>query len=388
MRHRIVCPDVASLNPFTIGRAIHELGLTRKKSLIAGVACVTQVVTGDWAKSTLHGERRTRWYDEVASRIRPDRPTLVVCTQACEPDLRMALHERGHTNVIVAHYGAVRGSNAYKGYDVILAQVYHPNIDAVIREGRALFAGDDVPLDERMVTTERVLQDGTGERWVVQVPTFADPRLAALLAHRREAELVQAALRGRPLDHPEAQITLLFGLPLESLLPTEVQEGAVSAQSNAGRQEQARMRIAGAIKQLLADGKRVISVEDLAGVTGMSEVTIRRHLPYLAGRLRLRLIEQRRLVFLPKGGQRVYRRMVLLQRGRGVRAAEQTEVRETNDSIRSQTRDQAHNTDSRTCLIHRHGEDVIVLPVRAVPHGHWNRASTQTLVFDPCKKPV
>ncbi len=265
--------------------------------------------------------------------------------------------------MVVAHYGGVRGSNTYKGYDVILAQVYHPNTDAVIREGRALFAGDDVPLDEQMVTTERVVQDATGERCVVQVPTFADARLAALLTHRREAELVRAALRGRPLDYLEAQITLLFGLPLESLPPTEVQEGAVSLKSNAGRQEQARMRIAGAIEQLLAEGKRVVSVDDLADATGMSEVMIRRHLPYLASRLYLRLVQQRQLLFLPTGGQRVYRRMVLLQRGQRVRAAEQTQVRETNDRIRSQTIDQAHTKSRIMCLIYGHFDDITVLPI-------------------------
>lgn len=183
--------------------------------MIAGGARVIQVITRDWAKSTLRGERQARWYDEVAARIRPDRPTLIICTQACEADLRAALRDRGHTNVAVAHYGAVRGSNAYKGYDVILAQVYHPNTDAVIREGRALFAGDAEPLDG-MVTTERVLQDESGERWVVQVPTFADARLAALLTHRREAELVQAALRGRPPGHPGADPPCYSAYPLRA----------------------------------------------------------------------------------------------------------------------------------------------------------------------------
>lgn len=204
-----------------------------------------------------------------------------------------------------------------------------------------------------MVTTERVLRDVTGERWVVQVPTFVDTRLAALLAHRREAELVQAALRGRPLDHPEAQITLLIGLPLESLPPTEVQEGAVSSQSNAGRQEQARATIASTVEQLLADGKRVISVGDLASATGMSEVTIRRHLPYLAGRLCLRLVQQRRMVFLPRGGQRVYRRMVLVKRGRNAPPIVALSPKKNmNGEEQSQTTDQAGNTTYTTCLIH------------------------------------
>lgn len=75
-----------------------------------------------------------RWYDEVSTVF-----GLITrrwwCMQACEAELRAALQERRHINVVVAHYGALRGSNAYKGYDVILTQVYFPNTEAVIREG-------------------------------------------------------------------------------------------------------------------------------------------------------------------------------------------------------------------------------------------------------------
>jgi hypothetical protein len=38
---------------------------------IAGGAKVVQVITRDWAKSTLRGQRRERWYDAVAGHIRP-----------------------------------------------------------------------------------------------------------------------------------------------------------------------------------------------------------------------------------------------------------------------------------------------------------------------------
>jgi hypothetical protein len=311
---------------------------------ISGAARVVQVITRDWAKSTLRGERREQWYDAVAARIRPGRPTLVVCTLACESDLRQALAARGHPDVVVAHYGALRGSNAYKGHDVILAQVYHPNLDAIVREGRALFADDIEPLDERVVTTERILEDAAGARWAVPVPTFADSRLAALLEARREAELVQAALRGRSLDHPEVQITLLFGLPLPGLAPTEIVEDAGPG-SNAGRQERARDTLAEAARGLLAGGKRVLSVEDLAGASGQSVVTVRRHMAAVAGRLGLRVIIQRRTVTLPQGGRRDYERMVLVRRGRWVPPPKVRAV-DAQPGM-----DQADNQDSITCVI-------------------------------------
>lgn len=283
---------------------------------IAGGAVVRQVITRDWAKSTLHGARREQWFDAVASHIRPGRPTLVVCTKDTEEDLGTALIARGHTNVVLAHYGNLRGTNAFKGYDVILSQVYHPNLEAIIREGRALFADDPIPLDERMQQVTRTLTDATGACWHVQVPTFVDPRLAALLEQRRESELVQAALRGRPFDHPETQVTLLFSLPLAQLPPTTIIEDVASPASNQGRMAAARDTLAATVEQLIGQGARVISVEELAAASGQSEVTVRKHLAAVAGRLRLELVHQRRIVPLRGGGQRAYIRTVIRLRGR------------------------------------------------------------------------
>jgi hypothetical protein len=285
---------------------------------IAGAARVIQVISRDWAKSTLHGTRREQWYDTVAAHLRLNRPTLVVCTLDCKADLRQALDERGHADVKIAHYGALRGSNAYRGHDVLLAQVYHPNRDQIIREGRALFADDPIPLNEHMVLEERTLRDSTGTSWTITVPTFVDPRLAALLEARREHELLQAALRGRPLDHPEVQITLLFSLPLAGLPPTIISELPPTPQSNEGRQAATIAALLAAAQQLFAQGKRVISVRDLRQRAGVSANTVRTHWCILISRLHLRSFTQRRVVTLPGGHKRSYARQVLAQRGRRV----------------------------------------------------------------------
>ncbi|MBX0328354.1 hypothetical protein K2Z83_11770 [Oscillochloris sp. ZM17-4] len=310
-----------------------------------------QVISRDWAKSTLRGQRRDQWYNAVAQHIRPGRPTLVVCTLAAEDDLRRALAARGHRDVVVAHYGALRGANDYKDYDVLLAQVYHPNLKAIVREGRALFADDATPLDERVTTTGRTLTDATGATWAVDVPVFADPRLAALLESRREAELLQCAMRGRPLDHPEAQITLLFGLPLPGLAPTTVREDDSPA-SNGGRQATARDTLAEAARRLLNGGMRVLGVDDLAGATGQSVVTVRRHLAAVAGRLRLRLVQQQRIVALPQGGERAYKRQVLMRRGRRVPPQPAPAPCSDDRSEPTGGRDQADNADHAMCVIH------------------------------------
>jgi hypothetical protein len=347
--------------------------LQLERPRITGGAMVTQVITRDWAKSTLRGARKERWYDEVAQHIRPGRPTLVVCTLACEEGLREALAARGHAGVCVAHYGALRGSNSYKGFDVLLAQVYHPNLDAIVREGRALFADDAQLLDERVAVTERTLTDATGVTWVVQVPTFVDPRLAALLEQRRESELVQAALRGRPFDHPETQITLLFGLPLPQLPPTTVSEGeGASPTSNASRAAAARATLAGAAQELLSRGLRVVGVEELAQTTGLSVVTIRKHLPAVAGRQGLRLVQQRRVVTLPKSGQRAYERWVLMRRGRWAPPAE--EYARVND-IAEREQDGIDHADNREFITR-------VIRRRSATH----RAVLITLRCDRCRQ--
>ncbi|NNJ12754.1 hypothetical protein EKD04_020725 [Chloroflexales bacterium ZM16-3] len=298
-------------------------------------ATVIQVISRDWAKSTLHGPRRDQWYDAVAQHIRPARPTLVVCTLAAADDLRRALAARGHPDVVVAHYGALRGTNAYTGYDVILAQVYHPNLEAITRAGRALFADDAEALDERIITTDQVLTDATGARWAVQVPTFADARLAALLESQREAEMVQCAMRGRPLDHPEVQITLLFGLPIPGLTPTEIREDTPSPTSNGGRQAAAVLKIIASAKVLLEMGQTRLAAIELAQAAEVSEVTVRTHWKVVAETLGLSDEEDA----TPSKRCRRYRRRVLVSTA-------------TERDTAGESTDQADNKDSLTCLIH------------------------------------
>jgi hypothetical protein len=347
----------ASANAGLLRAIFPQTPVRVEQPVIAGAMRVVQVISRDWAKSTLRGKRREQWYDAVAAQIRPDRKTLVVCTLECEDDLRQALAARGHTGVALAHYGAVRGTNAYIGHDVVLAQVYHPNLEQVIREGRALFADDDTPLDERVVTVERTLTDGTGASWNIQVPTFADTRLAALIESRREHELVQAALRGRPLDHPDTQISLLFGLPLPGLRPTVIAEAPASRTSNAGRQAAAQAALLAAAQQLLEGGARQIDVQTLASHAGVSVVTVRTHWGYIATRLHLKAITQRRRVALPNGGSRSYARAVLLRRGRVVPRAVPQQIEE-GDSVQAGM-DHARNHVHATRLICR-----VPLPTR------------------------
>jgi hypothetical protein len=315
----------ATANAALLAALFPNTPLRVEQPVLAGGARVVQVVGRDWAKSSLRSRsanvavrRRERWVDDVASHIRPGRKTLVVCTLEWAEELRASLAERGYFDVVVVHYGALRGSNAYRGYDVILAQVYHPNLDAVIHDGRALFADDEEPLDERLVTEARLLHDATGATWRVHVPIFADRRLQALLEQRREAELLQCALRGRPFDHPDVQITLLFSLPVPGLPPTVIVEAPTSPASNGGRERATKARLCAAAQQLLDKGAKVIEVGHLANEAQASVSTVRRHLAHVAARLHLQLRTRRRTVAMPRGGVRSVKRLVLLRRGRVV----------------------------------------------------------------------
>jgi hypothetical protein len=214
------------------------------------------------------------------------------------------------------HYGALRGSNAYKGYDVILAQVYHPNCEEIIRTARALFADDASELDERMILETRTLNDAAGASWEIQVPTFADPLPAALLHSRREAEMTQAALRGRPWEYPDAQITILGSLPLPGLAPTTITLAPVLPSSNDERTRIALGRVIQAARQLLVAGQRVLDASSLASAAGVSVGTVRKHWTALASNLRLRALKIRSRQGMPHGGQREHIRAVLVRRGR------------------------------------------------------------------------
>ena len=315
----------ATASPALLQALFPTTPITVERPHIPGALRVVQVVGRDWAKTSLRARdrqggsrRRERWFDEVAGHIRAGRPTLVVCTRECEDELRAALQARGHAEVKVAHYGALRGSNAYQGHDVILAQVYHPNLEQVVREGRALFADDPAPLNERVVLAEPLLTDATGASWQVPVAGFADPRLAALLAQRREAELLQCALRGRPFDHQDTQITLLFGLPVPGLPPTVIVEAAQSEQSNAGRERAVKARLCAAAQQMLDGGVRVVDVQRLSEAAQASVATTRKHWLHVAARLGLRAVRRWHRCAMPRGGQRSYERMVLVRRGRWV----------------------------------------------------------------------
>jgi hypothetical protein len=167
-----------------------------------------------------------------------------------------------------------------------------------------------------IVLEQRSLTDATGASWRIQVPTIADPRIAALLQAHREAEMYQAALGGRPLEHGEAQISILASLPLPGLAPTIICAATTTPQSNPGREYAAIERLLAASQQLLDQGRHVLDAATIAGHAGVSVVTVRKHWETTTSRLHLRALKCRHTAPMPNGGLRIHLRAVLVRRGR------------------------------------------------------------------------
>ena len=353
----------ATAQPALLNAILPGQPICIEQPAIAGAGTIIQVIGQDWAKTTLRNQRQERGYQEIIRYIRPERRTLIVATMDCADELRIALAQRGIDPQLVAveHYGGLRGSNAYRGWDVILAQVYHPNLDALIREGRALFADDMLPLDERIITVERPLTDASGASWQVTIPTFADSRLAALLEARREAEMAQCALRGRPLDHPEVQITIVSNLPLPGLAPTVIQHAFATPQSNGQRQEQTIDRLCAAAQHLLDAGKHLLDATMIAAQANASITTVRTHWLRIAHRLDLEPIINRRRRSMPTGGEREYAHAALVRRQIGILATKASPALPIPEAtataaIAPATIDQACNMTCITGLIYRRAQ--------------------------------
>jgi hypothetical protein len=192
----------------------------------------------------------------------------------------------------------------------------------------------------------------------VTVPTFADARLAALLEARREAEMVQCALRGRPLDHPEVQITILSSLPLPGLAPTRIVVAHATPESNGQRQMKTLDRLCAAAQRLLDQGRTLLDALAIAHEAGSSVTTVRTHWLRVAHRLDLEPIVNRRRRQMPTGGEREYTQAALARRigilATKVPPPEPTPALPREPEIVPDAIDQAHNMTCITSLIDRH----------------------------------
>lgn len=125
-----------------------------------------------------------------------------------------------------AHFYAARGTNAFQDCDaIIIAGTPQPPRHGLERLARMWFLERMTPFQTSWSHAIRAYAytdpaDGQGRGY----PTsgfWADPDLQAVLWSVREAEIIQAAHRGRPILRP-VDIWLLTNLPIDELPPTRL----------------------------------------------------------------------------------------------------------------------------------------------------------------------
>jgi hypothetical protein len=120
----------------------------------------------------------------------------------------------------------------------------------------------------------------------------------------------------------------------------------------------------------------VLDAPTIARSASVSVVTVRKHWDVLASRLHLRAVKQRATYLMPRGGQRIQIRAVLVRRGRQAPPAPQTPTRSDIPAPMpaAPMLDQACNKESVTRLIWRRlASRRMLLPFRRTRHQRRRR---------------
>jgi hypothetical protein len=183
--------------------------------------------------------RATRLRRELAAFVAcvPGDRKLVVSTKRAREALELEL--TGLPGVTLAHFGAIRGVNAYKDCDAgIIIGREQPTATTIERLAGAYAAGDPEPLNRAGAYTKAIrgrrLKGGGVE--AEEIDTHPDPRCQAVLEQAREAEIVQAVDRLRLIHNSEPKrVYLLTSIPVDvtadrSLRWGELAEGGTGAE--------------------------------------------------------------------------------------------------------------------------------------------------------------
>jgi hypothetical protein len=128
-------------------------------------------------------------------------------------------------DIDTGHFYASRGTNAHEEADaVFVLGTPQPSIFEVAKMAKMIYFSRDEPLDTTWYTKDLAYQykapDGFGRCYPVS-GFWNDAQLNRVLSVYREDEIVQAAHRGRPVNHV-TDIWLLTNIPIMSLPPDEL----------------------------------------------------------------------------------------------------------------------------------------------------------------------
>jgi hypothetical protein len=123
------------------------------------------------------------------------------------------------------HYYASRGTNVHEDADAMfMVGAPQPAIYDAVKIAKMIYFERDTAFKVSWVTREKryryIDEDGHGRQYPVS-GFWDDPDLQAVLEALREDEILQAAHRGRPVNHP-VDIWLLTNIPIDGLPPDEL----------------------------------------------------------------------------------------------------------------------------------------------------------------------
>jgi hypothetical protein len=126
------------------------------------------------------------------------------------------------TQIKQGHYWKLRGSRAFEQcHTLVLVGAAEPDfVDAELRAD--LIFGRNLPRDRVSETRPYYLRSQPGMSWAIELEVYMDPDLRAYYERLREAEMVQAGFRLRPLHGSHKLIVVLSNIPLRGLPPTEL----------------------------------------------------------------------------------------------------------------------------------------------------------------------
>ena len=202
---------------------------------------------------------------------------IVTFKEQVEP-LRKYLGELG-LGIEIAHYWGLRGTNELEDVDnLIVLGTPTENIEEMVAWASALY-WDRGELDETSHPSWDMLgvDPRTNEKVEVLTKHYLDPRLEKLLWQGREAELLQAVYRIRPLDDPGKRkaIFVLANTPVPGLEPNVIVDSVSDFLDGLGRPK-AKTKLEQVMEFLLANPQTDKTDKAIAETFGTSTKTVQR----------------------------------------------------------------------------------------------------------------
>lgn len=177
-----------------------------------------QAITGtDGDTKTEHARHAELLIQEIVKTSAYQRPSVIGFKNFVD---RLAVD-----GALYGHFYAARGTNAHEEADaVFIVGAPQASPYQIVEMAKMIFWEDDVAFDTAWVTKDvpYLYEDGDGNGRAYPVSGFwKDRRLQAILETIREDEIVQAAHRGRPVNHA-VDIWLLTNVPVDGLPPDQL----------------------------------------------------------------------------------------------------------------------------------------------------------------------